>query len=159
MTRLLLLNAYGGVWVDTDSVLLRDFRPLVAFAGPNFAAQVTLSPYFNNNAMGLAKGGSVAKDLLQIVCDTPFTPRGKQTYCSVVGRPCYPKWYWNHGVIQVAVRRKLGLVVVPWTFTDPAYSCFPPLLLAAAGGKRAPNLVIEDALEMIRGAFVLHTRG
>lgn len=159
MTRLLLLHAYGGVWVDTDSVLLRDFRPLVDFAGPDFAAKVTLSPYYNNNAIGLAKGGTVAQKLLQIVCDTPFTPKGRASYCSVVGTPCYPKWYWNHGVIQLAVRRKIGLVVLPWTYTDPAYGCFPPMLLSGAGGKPARNLNIEDALEVIRGAFVLHTRG
>ena len=159
LARLLLLHAHGGVWVDTDSVLLRDLRPLVAFTGPNFAAKVTLSPYYNNNVLGLQKRGRVARQMLDIVCETPFTPQGRGKYCSIVGQPCYPKWYWNHGVIQLAVRRQVELVVIPWTFTDPAYSCFPPLLLSGAGGKPAKNLDIGDALEMIRGAFVLHTRG
>jgi hypothetical protein len=59
----------------------------------------------------------------------------------------------------MAVRQRIGLVVVPWVYTDPAYGCYPPQLLSAAGGKPARGLLIEDALEMIRGAFVLHTRG
>ena len=57
------------------------------------------------------------------------------------------------------MRQRIGLVVVPWVYTDPAYGCYPPQLLSAAGGKPARGLDIEDALEMIRGAFVLHTRG
>jgi hypothetical protein len=72
LVRLLLLHRYGGVWVDTDSVLLRDLRPLVAFAGPDFAAKVTLSPYYNNNVLGAAKGGMVARRLLEFVCATPY---------------------------------------------------------------------------------------
>jgi hypothetical protein len=41
MTRLLILHQHGGVWVDTDTVILRDFRPLVEFVG-EFAGQCVL---------------------------------------------------------------------------------------------------------------------
>eukprot|EP00036_Acanthoecidae_sp_10tr_P018353 CAMPEP_0206296834 /NCGR_PEP_ID=MMETSP0106_2-20121207/5869_1 /ASSEMBLY_ACC=CAM_ASM_000206 /TAXON_ID=81532 /ORGANISM="Acanthoeca-like sp., Strain 10tr" /LENGTH=648 /DNA_ID=CAMNT_0053727497 /DNA_START=214 /DNA_END=2161 /DNA_ORIENTATION=- len=159
MARILLLHAHGGVWVDTDSVLLRDLEPLVRFIGPDFATKITLSPLYNNNVLALRRRGDVARRMLEFVCETPFTPAGRRAYCSVVGTPCYPKWYWNHGVIQMAVRNGVSLVVVPWSYTDPAYPCFPQMLFSAAGAKPAPNLVIEDSLEMIRGAFVLHTRG
>ena len=66
--------------------------------------------------------------------------------------------YWNHNVLQMAVRQRIGMTVIPWSFTDPAYGCFPPMSLSMSGGKpqKAP---IEDTLEYIRGAFVLHTRG
>jgi len=33
LLRILLLHKFGGVWVDTDTILLRDIRPLVAFFG------------------------------------------------------------------------------------------------------------------------------
>ena len=34
MTRILLLREYGGIWLDTDDVLLRDLRYLVALPSP-----------------------------------------------------------------------------------------------------------------------------
>lgn len=79
-------------------------------------------------------------------------------HCSIVGIPCYPKWYWNHGIIQMAVRDRLALVIIPWSYTDPAYGCYPPMLLSGAGGQRYGGS-LGDSLEMIRGALVLHTRG
>lgn len=71
-------------------VLLRDLRPLVAFAGPDFAAKVTLSPYYNNNVLGAGKGSAVARQLLEYVCATPYGDMSR--YCATVGQPCYPKW-------------------------------------------------------------------
>jgi WD repeat and SOF domain-containing protein 1 len=33
LLRLLLLHKFGGVWVDTDTILLRDLRPIVEYVG------------------------------------------------------------------------------------------------------------------------------
>ena len=152
-----ILHRFGGIWVDTDSVLLRDTRPLFEFAG-EFAAKVTMSHYYNNNVLGLRKGSAVAKHMLEFVCQTPYS-RDTRNYCRTVGQPCYPKWYWNHGIIQMAMKQKIGLVVVPWSLTDPAYGCFPPMLLSKSGGAKFNKMPLDDVLEHIRGAFVLHTRG
>jgi hypothetical protein len=42
MFRVLVLHKQGGVWVDTDTVLLRDLRPLVEFCG-ELASKLTMS--------------------------------------------------------------------------------------------------------------------
>jgi mannosyltransferase OCH1-like enzyme len=67
LTRILLLNSYGGIWVDTDDVLLRDLRPLIEFAG-EFATKLTMSFYFNNNILGIRAKSDLSKSLVDIVC-------------------------------------------------------------------------------------------
>lgn len=52
MFRTLALHVFGGVWVDTDTLILRDLRPIFEYAG-EFATQVAMSKYYNNNFMGL----------------------------------------------------------------------------------------------------------
>ena len=44
MFRVLVLHQQGGVWVDTDTVFLRDVRPLVEFCG-ELASKLTMSLY------------------------------------------------------------------------------------------------------------------
>jgi hypothetical protein len=154
--RILILHKYGGLWVDTDSLFLRDLRPLVEFAG-EFASKLTMSMYYNNNVMALQKGSSIGAEMINDVAATPFQ-EGERKYCKYVGSPCYPKWTWNHGLIQLAVRKNRGIVVFPTQFTDPAYACFPEWLLAKSGGMPMHKFAMEETMEFIRGAFVLHTR-
>ena len=157
LTRILLLNRFGGIWLDTDDVLLRDLRPLLEFAG-EFATKLTMSFYFNNNVLGVRPGSELSKGLVEIVCRLPYS-RDTRQYCREVKEYCYPKWYWNHGVFQIAQREKLAFVAYPMSFTDPAYGCYPPMLLSASGGAPIRNWNLDEVLELIRGAFVLHTRG
>ena len=95
--------------------------------------------------------------MIDDIVATPLTTDSKR-YCAHVGSPCYPKWTWNHGLIQLAVRHRRGIVVVPTTYTDPAYGCFPQWLLGASGGFAMHEFSITETLEFIRGAFTLHTR-
>eukprot|EP00040_Diaphanoeca_grandis_P003765 m.25830 g.25830 ORF g.25830 m.25830 type:complete len:718 (+) comp15181_c0_seq2:313-2466(+) len=157
LTRILLLNHFGGIWLDTDDVLLRDLRPMYEFAG-EFATRLTMSFYFNNNVLGIRKQSELSQGLVEIVCALPYS-RDTGNYCRVVGEYCYPKWYWNHGVFQIAERNNLGAVAYPMSFTDPAYGCYPPMLLSGSGGQEIRNWELDEVLELIRGAFVLHTRG
>ena len=154
--RILILHRLGGVWVDTDTLMLRDMRPLIEFAG-EFASKLTMSHYYNNNVMGLRKGSKMGANMIEDMVATPFQ-QGERHYCRYVGNPCYPKWTWNHGLIQLAVRHKRGIVTFPTTFTDPAYACFPPWLLAKSGGLPMRDFTIYEIAEFIRGAFTLHTR-
>jgi hypothetical protein len=154
--RILILHKHGGVWVDTDSLLLRDLRPLVEFAG-EFASKLTMSHYYNNNAMAFRAGSSLGAKMIEDVVATPFQD-GERKYCKYVGSPCYPKWTWNHGLIQLAVREQRGIVIFPTQFTDPAYACFPPWLLAKSGGMPMRDFNIGEISQLIRGAFILHTR-
>lgn len=154
--RVLVCHKYGGIWVDTDTVLLRDLRPLFEFAG-EFATKLTMSLYYNNNFMGLRKGSLLGARMIRDIVATPYNSDSK-AYCRHVGNPCYPKWTWNHGLIQMSVREKRGIVIFPTQFSDPAYGCFPPWLLGASGGFPMRDYNIDEVLEFIRGAFVLHTR-
>ena len=38
---------YGGVWVDTDTVILRDLRPVVEFFG-EFGGRFSMNQKFNS---------------------------------------------------------------------------------------------------------------
>ena len=154
--RILILHRFGGIWVDTDTLMLRDMRPLIEFAG-EFASKLTMSHYYNNNVMGMRAGSNIGAKMIEDMVATPFQ-QGERHYCRYVGNPCYPKWTWNHGLIQLAVRHNRGMVAFPTQFTDPAYACFPPWLLAKSGGMPMRDFNVYEIAEFIRGAFTLHTR-
>lgn len=79
MLRLLILYQYGGIWVDTDSIILRNLRSALEYFG-EFAAKVTMSPYYNNNVLGLRSGSVTAQKLIEYVCMTPFS-HDTRKYC------------------------------------------------------------------------------
>ena len=64
---------------------------MIEFAG-EFATQLTLSFYFNNNVLGVRKGSALSRGLVDIVCMLPYS-RDTREYCKIVGANCYPKWY------------------------------------------------------------------
>ena len=174
MFRTLALYKMGGVWVDTDTLILRDMRPLLEYAG-EFATQLSISIYYNNNFMGLRAGSELGWFLLDIIVKTglpPLPPPGlsgaaparvwPQKYCAYVtrsGGDCYEIWYWNHGSIQLALFEGRGIVVIPTIFSDPGYqSCYAPYLMGWHGGLTMRGLNIAEELELIRGSFIIHTR-
>lgn len=128
MFRTLVLYNFGGIWVDTDTIILRDFRPLFEYTG-EFATQLCMSRYYNNNFMGLRKHSRAGRHMLTTIAETGLPPvdeYGNATnpiqYCSYVtrsGGDCYDIWYWNHGSIQLLVREAIGIVVLPTSFSDP----------------------------------------
>ena len=69
MVRTLLLSKYGGVWVDTDIIFLRDMTPLLRM-GPSGVG--TAHGRYNNDILvyGSADGG-VGQKVLSIVCRMP----------------------------------------------------------------------------------------
>jgi hypothetical protein len=94
MFRTLALHKLGGVWVDTDTLILRDLRPLYEYTG-EFATQLSMSKYFNNNFMGLRKGSVLGRHMLTTIAETGLpqttTSPGQRvessnTYCKY-GRP------------------------------------------------------------------------
>ncbi|GAA5997588.1 hypothetical protein JCM5350_000821 [Sporobolomyces pararoseus] len=69
LIRLLLLSKFGGIWLDADSVPLRDLTPLVR-AGP---AVASFENTINNNFLvyGPAWSG-VGKRVLSLACQMPY---------------------------------------------------------------------------------------
>lgn len=52
--RTLALYKHGGVWIDTDTIILRDLRPLYEFCG-EFATQLSMSMYVTIPIIGPTK--------------------------------------------------------------------------------------------------------
>lgn len=167
MFRTLALYTFGGIWIDTDTLLLRDLRPLLEYAG-EFATQLAWSNLFNNNFMGLRSHSPIGWDMLVTIAKTGLPPESnKETdmkeYCKYVtqdGGLCYGIWYWNHGSIQREVFQDRGLVPFPTTYSDPGYQgCYAPYLMGWHGGLPMNwNSNIQGILELLRGTFIIHTR-
>ena len=51
LLRLLLLYRFGGVWIDTDTILLQDMRPIVQFLG-GFGGRFAMNQKYNNAMIG-----------------------------------------------------------------------------------------------------------
>ena len=103
---------------------------MIEFAG-EFATQLTLSFYFNNNVLGVRKGSALSRGLVDIVCMLPYS-RDTREYCKIVGANCYPKWYVDCSGCRVNPnpnpnKRLLG-VHIPET-SDPA-RLVPPVATA-----------------------------
>ena len=101
LLRLLLLWKYGGAWIDTDTVLLRDIHPVIAWAGGDVGAKFAMTQKYNNAFLALRKRSKVATAMLELACKYP---RGADFggYCTVVGLPCHSDWWYNHGPQQWA---------------------------------------------------------
>jgi hypothetical protein len=166
MFRTLALYTFGGIWVDTDTLLMRNLRPLLEYSG-EFATQLAWSNLYNNNFMGLRAKSPVAWDMLVTISVTGLPPASQKEsemkkYCKYVtqdGGLCYGVWYWNHGSIQRAVFQNRGLVPFPTTYSDPGYQgCYAPYLMGWHGGLPMNALTIEEVIELLRGTFIIHTR-
>lgn len=93
LLRLLLLYKYGGVWIDTDTILLRDLRPIVEYFG-EFGGRFAMNQKFNNAILSLRKGSKVGLQLIEISCRHPKSvERAKiNQLCAETGQPCNPHW-------------------------------------------------------------------
>ena len=71
--RLVVLHNYGGVYLDCDTLLLRDYGPLV---GDEFAyVWGTHCDGSNGAVMRMFKGSALAKQMLATLVETPFRKR------------------------------------------------------------------------------------
>jgi hypothetical protein len=167
MFRTLALYTHGGIWVDTDTLLLRDFRPLLEWSG-EFATQLAWSNLYNNNFMGLRAKSPIGWDMLVTIAVTGLPPISNKEsdmkeYCKYVtqdGGICYGVWYWNHGSIQKEVYQNRGLVPFPTIYSDPGYQgCYAPYLMGWHGGLSMTwGSDVHGILELMRGTFIIHTR-
>ena len=166
MFRTLALFLYGGIWIDCDTLLLRDMRPLLEYSG-EFATQLAWANLYNNNFMGLRAHSPIGWDMLNTIARTGLPPasgkeRDMKEYCNYVtqfGGLCYGVWYWNHGSIQRTVFQDRGLVPFPTTYSDPGYQgCYAPYLMGFHGGLSQTGLSIQEILQLLRGTFIIHTR-
>jgi hypothetical protein len=71
--RLVVLHNYGGVYLDCDTILLRDYGPLI---GDEFAYVWGTHCVGSNGAvLRMFKGSALAKQMLATLVETPFRKR------------------------------------------------------------------------------------
>ncbi|GAA5834270.1 hypothetical protein JCM3766R1_004507 [Sporobolomyces carnicolor] len=106
LIRLLLLSKYGGIWLDADSVPLRDFTPLIR-AGP---VAPTFQNTINNNFLlyGPAWSG-IGDRVLSLACQMPYDELAiKEKYPDLdMGNLFY--WLYNMGVHKLCQTRGCGV--------------------------------------------------
>ena len=91
MFRTLMLSKYGGIWIDADIILLRDFTSIIRM-GPATIGVPDIRDY--NNAIliyGPPYGGVGAK-VLEVLCKIPYNETEfRRTWPTI--RDPYP-WSW-----------------------------------------------------------------
>ncbi|GAA6023780.1 hypothetical protein JCM11491_006863 [Sporobolomyces phaffii] len=106
LIRLLLLSKFGGIWLDADSVPLRDMTPLIR-AGPVVGAY---DYTINNNFLlyGPAWSG-VGERVLSLACQMPYDElRMKELHPDLdMGDLFY--WLYNSGVHKLCQTRGCGV--------------------------------------------------
>eukprot|EP00041_Stephanoeca_diplocostata_P023288 m.569385 g.569385 ORF g.569385 m.569385 type:complete len:655 (-) comp22259_c0_seq1:642-2606(-) len=158
LLRLVLLHKYGGVWVDTDTILLRDLRPIVEYFGA-FGGKFAMNQKYNNAMLHLRKGSKLGEQLLELSCQHPKAVERSavQSFCSVTGNPCNPHWWYNHNLLQWATRNG-DMIAAPLHWFDPGNNCASRGLLSRSGAREFPDWTLDDSMELSRGAVALHTR-
>mmetsp|Transcript_20387 Transcript_20387/g.52972 ORF Transcript_20387/g.52972 Transcript_20387/m.52972 type:complete len:701 (-) Transcript_20387:1072-3174(-) len=156
--RMVVLHQHGGIWIDTDTILLRDVAPIWEWGG-EFGGKFAMTLKYNNAFLGLRQNSTLSRELLGLICRFPKIDGRRAEYCAEVGEPCHSEWWYNHGPQQWAVRNKLGLVVFPIALFDPANDCYGRGLLSGSGAYRMKrDWPLSSMLELFRGAYALHTR-
>ena len=106
LLRLLLLWKYGGAWIDTDTVLLRDIRPIIVWGGGDIGGKFAMTQKYNNAFLALRKQSKVAAAMLGLACKYP---RGADYggYCTAVGLPCHSDWWCVHTRAHAHTRTRM----------------------------------------------------
>ncbi|GAA5967698.1 hypothetical protein JCM3765_000004, partial [Sporobolomyces pararoseus] len=144
LIRLLLLSKFGGIWLDADSIPLRDLTPLVR-AGP---AVASFENTINNNFLvyGPAWSG-VGERVLSLACQMPYNEtKINELYPELKTKDWFSfSWLWNTGVHQLCRTRGCGVGDLAMQLVDgmhwsknffrpceqgkyPTGSAFPPSL-------------------------------
>ncbi|KAJ3026830.1 hypothetical protein HDV00_011579 [Rhizophlyctis rosea] len=153
LIRTLLLSKYGGIWLDTDDIVLRDLTPLIR-AGPMVPQIRSGGLEYNDNFLihGPLSSGISAKVL--------------ETACSIsYNKTIWPypdwmkpiKWHWvyNDGLYKICRHRThCGVGGIPiWYMDGWAWRDHSPDIRPCRGGfeigKKHPDL---------RGMFIWHGR-
>lgn len=139
------------------SVLFRNLRPVVEIVG-EFGARFAMTRKYNNALISLRQRSPLSKAMLDFACKYPRNQNLGQ-FCKEVGLPCHQDWWYNHGPQAWASKQEhLGFVTLPLALFDPGNDCYGRGLLSGSGSHRMNKWKLSELLEMIRGAYAMHTR-
>jgi hypothetical protein len=139
--RLLMLHKYGGIYLDFDVLLLRDFSPLNRYEYCyQWGSENTM---MNGAVMSMHKNSQLTKDICEEMVNSSFSP----------GKGCLQ--YANN--MYVAMKPKHPeLVIFPGAFFNPQWQYGRD----AAGNVLNTNPVSKDGnLNMYEGSFAWHYHG
>ncbi|GAA5921001.1 hypothetical protein JCM1841_003251 [Sporobolomyces salmonicolor] len=151
LIRLLLLSKYGGIWLDADSVPLRDFTPLIR-SGP---AVPTDGGTINNNVLIYGPTWSgVGQRVLELACQMPYNVTTvKERFPDFqMWEPSY--WLYNAGVSRLCRTRDCGLGHIPIAWVDMMYWS-PSGVAPCEAHAYDPNKPLPAT---VHGPFAYHSR-
>ena len=122
IVRYVLLRRYGGIWLDSDTIPLRDFTPMIR-AGPS-ACGMNLKDQWNNNVLVLGPADSgIAERLLTTTCGITYNETAyRERYGDDAIMPNMWWWLYNDGVLRTCeLRTHCGINRHPIAFTDGSY--------------------------------------
>ncbi|GAA5985510.1 hypothetical protein JCM5350_004022 [Sporobolomyces pararoseus] len=106
LIRLLLLSKFGGIWLDADSVPLRDFTPLVRVGpvAPSYGGTI------NNNFLLYGPSWSGVGDrVLSLACQMPYDKTLLHEKYPQLNMGDHHYWLWNEGVHKLCRTEGCGV--------------------------------------------------
>ncbi|CAM9109770.1 unnamed protein product [Phaeothamnion confervicola] len=155
--RVLILWRYGGVWLDADTLLLRDLMSLVQMLGP-FAPRNnwnTNTLQHNNHVLyfGSQPGSTVASRLMPAICyKLPFDPSLWRFSWDEGEANRY--MVWNVGLLSRCEKKGCGLSPAPMAWVDPDMMCGG----CSAVCRKDFGMALAGPPATIKNAFVWHAR-
>ncbi|GAA5926530.1 uncharacterized protein JCM15063_000301 [Sporobolomyces koalae] len=151
LIRLLLLSKFGGIWLDADSVPMRDFTPLIR-AGP---VAPSYGGTINNNFLlyGPAWSG-VGDRVLSLACKMPYDKEQMQELYPELDMGDHFYWLYNEGVHKLCRTEGCGVGDMALQLIDGMFwtgQAYKP----CEAGKYAGNAALPP---QVHGPFTWHAR-
>ena len=114
LIRQLLMSKYGGGWIDTDAIPMRNLEPMLR-TGP-FAQSLGKADWNNHLLYYGPKEAGIAEKMMNIACQMPYNKT--EFYIKYKERPIQWDWLYNDGLHKIAVNQGVGITQFPVCYTD-----------------------------------------
>ncbi|GAA5881920.1 hypothetical protein JCM16303_003465 [Sporobolomyces ruberrimus] len=110
LVKLLLLERYGGVWLDVDTIMLRDLSEIVR-VGPGVVTENELVD--NTLAVAGPVWGSAGHRMLETACQLPFGTAELIAKYPGLNLKAGPAALYSEGVVRLCSQEECGLSSLP----------------------------------------------
>ncbi|KAI1629455.1 nucleotide-sugar transporter-domain-containing protein [Exophiala viscosa] len=120
LVRNMLLAKYGGVWLDSDTIPLVDFTPMIR-SGPSVPALGGSN--YNNDILvfGPAVPDGPGDRVLHTTCEMPYNHTlFVEKFANHTVKPVFWYWLYNDGLFKLCSKKEFdcGLAKIPVDYTD-----------------------------------------
>lgn len=157
--RYVLLKRYGGVWLDADTIPMRDLTPMIR-SGPS-ACGMDQKEQWNNNVLVFGPPGTgIGEKVLETTCGITYNETAyEERYGDDAIMPNMHYWIFNDAVFKTCeLKTNCGINRFPIAFTDGVYFLAenqPSILPCEDGDLYLKGSELPAAL---RGLFTWHAR-